>query len=138
MYTDHCKEVRGKGQDLGNVRNYCFTGLFLFHQADKDTSPEERELMENLVGKKLRGLDNKLTVTKAKDLTCLVATCQVTRTQKKAFVNLSMRQTEDGGKVMTLMTKAMTREGEPQTSVTHMHPVHADLRNALKKSQAGM
>ena len=134
VYTENCRQARGTGEDLGNVRNYCFMGLFLCYQADKATLPEEKELMETLVGKLLRGEDKKLMIAKAKALTSLVATCQVTRTQKKAFINLSMRQTEDGSKVMTLMTKAMNREGRVQTDVMHMHPVHADLRNALKNS----
>ena len=136
VYSESCKQARGTGTDLGNVRNYCFMGLFLCHQADKATLPEEKELMENLVGKQLRGEDGKLMVIKAKALTSLVATCQVTRTQKKAFVNLSMRQTEEGNNIMSLMTKAMNREGRVQTDVMHMNPVHADLRNALKRSQA--
>ena len=65
MYTEHCKEVRGTGTDLGNVRNYCFMGLFICHQADKATLPEERDVMENLVGKLIRGADAKLTVATA-------------------------------------------------------------------------
>ena len=50
----NAEEVRGHGKDLGNIRNYVFIGLFLQYLQDRDVSLEERRLMEDLVGAKIR------------------------------------------------------------------------------------
>ena len=137
VYLAKCKEVRGKGVDLGNIRNYLFMGLYLQMKEDKDMSREEMQVMEEIVGKKLRDATGTLDVVKAKNLADLVSHCSIVRTKKKGFVNVAMRRTEEGDKVKTIIRNTMAREGTLQKEVLHSAPVHGDLREALRKARAG-
>ena len=133
-YVAKCKEVRGQGKDLGNIRNYVFIGLFLQYLQDRDVSLEERKLMEDLVGAKIRDGNKTLNLDLAPNLNSIVAVCTVVRTKKKGFVNLEMKK--EGVQLMDLMAKALGREGKQQHQLMHMHPVHADLNKALRAAQS--
>ena len=134
VYVAKCKEVRGQGKDLGNIRNYVFIGLFLQYLQDRDVSLEERRLMEDLVGAKIRDGNKTLNLDLAPNLNSIVAVCTVVRTKKKGFVNLEMKK--EGVQLMDLMAKALGREGKQQHQLMHMHPVHADLSKALRAAQS--
>ena len=137
VYLAKCKEVRGKGVDLGNIRNYLFMGLYLQMKEDKDMSREEMQVMADVVGNKLRDATGTLDVARAKNLSDLVSHCSIVRTKKKGFVNVAMRQTEEGDKVRRIIRQTMGREGTLQKDVLHSAPEHGDLREALRKARAG-
>ena len=125
VYVAKCKEVRGQGKDLGNIRNYVFIGLYLTYLQDKDVSLEDRRMMEDLVGAKIRDGSKTLNLDLAPNLNSIVAVCTVVRTKKKGFVNLEMKK--PAAQLLEIMGKALDREGKQQHTLMHMHPVHADL-----------
>ena len=82
-YSEACRKARGTGTNLGHQKNYIMMGIFLAFQADTDNSPKDKQVMEDILGTKLRNEDKKLDLGNAKELADIVAHCQVVKTKRK-------------------------------------------------------
>ena len=133
-YSEACRKSRGTGKNLGHQKNYIMMGMFLAHQADKDSHPKEIETLETLFGTKLRNHEKKLDLSNAKELGEAVAHCQVVRTKKKGFINLLMRG-QDGEAAGKILEKALDREGHRQWDPAPARPIHKDLKIALEQAR---
>ena len=129
-YFKDCKANRGKGVDLGHMKNYVFLALFLAHKADKDGTQEEKDTMEELIGKKVRNSDGALDVGNVKALAPMVSYCQIVRTAKKGFLNITLRG-EEGMKVKAILDRALGRAGKRQWDSPMQKPIHKDIKNGL-------
>ena len=89
--------------------------------ADEDNDKEDKAKMESKIGARIRNDQNKLDLSKVKDLAEIVGHCQVTKTKKKGFINISMRGTQ-GTEAMTLLEIALLREGKRQWDPHHPNP----------------
>ena len=116
------------------MKNYVFLGLYLAHQADKDAGAEEKEAMEELVGKKIRNTERQLDISMVKNLAPLVSHCQVARSKKKGFLNILLRG-EEGLKIKTFWDKAFLREGTRQWDPTVGKPIHKDIKLGLEEAR---
>ena len=134
IYSEACKKARGTGTNLGHQKNYVMMGIFLAYQADGDNSPKEKEVMEELLGTKLRNADKKLDIGNAKDLADIVAHCQVVKTKRKGFMNILMRG-DKGVAAFKLLEKALDREGHRQWDPPPPKPVHKDLKMAVEQAR---
>ena len=137
QYIQDCKEVKGKGVNLGHMKNYIMMGLFVSVKKDKDASSQDKELLESLIGKGLRDTEGCLSTEFARSLEQIVAYCQVVRTKnkKKGFINILLRG-EEGSRVMRVLETAFEREGKKQGDPAGLRPVHRDLRDALVSARA--
>ena len=92
-YTQEVRRTKGQGVNLGHMKNYMMTGLYQAYCKDKDAGEAGRKRMQELVGTLARDDNNKIAISKAKNLEHLVAHCQVVRTKKKGFINILLRGT---------------------------------------------
>ena len=129
-YFKDCKANRGKGIDLGHMKNYVFLSLYQAHRADQQGTQEERDTMEELIGKKVRNSEGSLDIGNVKSLAPMVSYCQITRTQKKGFLNLTLRG-DDGLKVKAILDRALARAGKRQWDSPMSRPIHRDIKNGL-------
>ena len=116
------------------MKNYVFLSLYLAHKADPQATQEERDTMEDLMGKKVRNGEGSLDIGNVKSLAPMVSYCQITRTQKKGFLNLTLRG-DDGLKVKAILDKALAREGKRQWDSPMSRPIHRDIKTGLDKAR---
>ena len=129
-YFKDCKANRGKGVDLGHMKNYVFLALYLAHKVDPDGTQEEKDAMEEMIGRKMRNSEGSLDIGNVKTLAPMVSYCQITRTAKKGFLNMTLRG-EEGMRVKTILDRALARAGKRQWDSPMNRPIHKDIKNGL-------
>ena len=136
-YGKACRDIKGKGQNIGHQKNYVFMGLFIALKEDKDVSEEDQKTLEKIIGSKLRdSTTNTLSLKEVKSISGIIGHCQVVRPEKKGFINLHFKGPE-GMVVQKRMEEAMDREGDRQGDGGPPKPVFRDLEDALAKARAG-
>ena len=86
--------------------------------------------MEALVGQKVRNSEGSLDIGNVKALAPMVSYCQIGRTAKKGFLNLTLRG-EDGMKVKVILDRALARAGKRQWDTPMNRPIHRDIKKGL-------
>ena len=112
QYAANCRKNKGQGLNLGHQKNYIFMGLYVAMMGDNDLTQEEKNMMEELVGAKLRE-EGQLSLTKAPAIALMVGACQVVRTKKKGFINLALKGPE-GQRIMGTLTRLLDKVGTRQ------------------------
>ena len=131
-YIRKCRTVKGKGQDLGHMKNYVFLGLMMAGKADKRIGEQHQGILEELVGKHLRDEDGEMDISNAPKTAHLVGHCQVSRSKKKGFVNIHLRG-QEGARLMQVFQAVWAQDGKQQWDPTAPNPVHRDLKLALEE-----
>ena len=129
-YIKDCKASRGRGIDLGHMKNYILLGLFMAHQKEAGSTQEHKDTMEAMIGKKLRNGEGKIDLGNIKNLAPMVSYCQIVRTAKKGFLNITLRG-DEGMQVKVIMDQALGRAGKRQWDSPMARPIHKDLKNGL-------
>ena len=133
-YFKDCKANRGKGVDLGHMKNYVFLAMYLAHKMDPDGTQEEKDAMEEMIGKNMRNGEGSLDIGNVKTLAPMVSYCQITRTAKKGFLNMTLRG-EEGMRVKTILDKALARAGKRQWDSPMNRPIHKDIKQGLDEAR---
>ena len=126
-YQRACRENKGKGKDLGHMKNYILCSFFMAHKKDPNGTVEERKELDDLMGTKLRDGEGTLNVAMAPKLGCLTGHCQVTRTKKKGFITVHFREGE-GQRIREIMTTHWARDGKRQWDPPMAKPIHRDIK----------
>ena len=135
QYSRDCRAAKGTGKDLGHQKNYIFLGIYVAYRADKDNSPESKDFMENHLGTLLRNSDGRLDVARAKEISKYISFCQVVRTKKKGFINLAIREVDQGPRILQELMTAMDRAGKRQWDPAPGRPVVRDIKDAITKNR---
>ena len=131
QYINYCRQMKGKGEDLGHMKNYVFLGLYIAAKMD-GLDPQQTEAMETIVGKRVRDQEGVLDASKAPMIAHLVGYCQVSKSKKKGFVNIHLRGTE-GEEVMTILRNKWAKIGRQQFDPTTGKPVHRDIKEGIQE-----
>ena len=135
VYGKKCQEAKGTKQIVGHVKNYVMAAMFMAHAKDPDVSQQDKDRMEELVGKKLRGQDNKLHIENARQLEELVAHCQTVQGKKQSYINLKMKDTSEAKEVEQLLETALLKKGKRQQDPPPMRAVQRELKNTLMEAR---
>ena len=131
LYNKKCREVRGKGQDLGHQRNWVFLGLLVALKEDQDVGAPDQQILETTLMKKVRNAEGHIDPSKAKVLAGATAYCQVVRLAKVGWINILVRG-DEGEAVYKILTEALTREGDLSYEGPPPKPVHKEIKTALQ------
>ena len=131
QYIGYCRQMKGKGEDLGHMKNYVFLGLYIAAKMD-GLDTQQAETMETIIGKRVRDNEGTLDASKAPMIAHLVGFCQVSKSKKKGFVNIQLRGTE-GEEVLTILRSKWARIGKQQFDPTSGKPVHRDIKEGIQE-----
>ena len=112
-------------------------GFYLAHQADPIVTAEDKTKMEDLVGKRYRGPDNKLTVEKILEAAHLVRHAEVAAGKGKSYITISMAKGE-GEAVLEMLEKAWGKLGKVQVDPPPPKPVMKELKEAERRARNAM
>ena len=136
QYTEDCRKVRGQGVSLGHVKNYCMLGIFVAAKKDPNITEEQKQKLEELMGKHLRNGQGRLSTDNVLGIAHLVAYCQVVRTKKKGFINILMREGA-GKECMEILARALDWAGKRQWDSTVPKPIFKEIKDALGQARKG-
>ena len=131
LYSKKGREVKGKGINLGHMRNYVFLGLLVAAKEDEDVSQDQKETVERLAVSKVRDTQGRIDPIKASKLAGITAYCQVVRLAKTAFINILMRG-EEGKQIYKILEEAFQREGELEYEGPPPKPIHKEIKLAIQ------
>ena len=132
LYQRHCRER--KGEDLGHMKNYLMMGLYMAHKTDTGATPEEQQVMDEVLGNRLKNSQGNYDVNNARCLADVTAYLGVTRTKKKGFINLQLRG-EEGLKVNAVLGRAFARVGKRQWDSPMARPIQNDVKKGLEEAR---
>ena len=132
-YQADCRQAKGTGTSLGHQKNYCMIGVFSAAKKDSNLSTEQKDTLEQLMGKLLRK-EGRLTTERALSISDQVAYCQVIRTKKKGFINILLRE-GPGKEVMKILTSALDLTGTRQTDASVPKPIFKEIKDALVQTK---
>ena len=132
LYSKKCREVKGKGVDLGHQRNWVFLGLLVAMKEDtQNILAPDQEVLETQVMHRVRNSEGHIDPTKAKALSMVTAYCQVVKLAKTAWVNILVRG-EEGEAVYKVLQEALAREGEMTFEGPPPKPIHKEIKIAVQ------
>ena len=133
-YVQEARSVKGQGVDLGHMKNWVFVGLWLAMLKDRDVSTADMEEVNRQVGELVK-VDGRVMMRRAKEVARLVAYCQVTRTPKKAFLNIAFVQGSAQERLQIIFERVMQREGVRRYDVAPLKPMQRELNEALMEGR---
>ena len=133
IYSKKCKEVKGKGVDLGHQRHFVFLGLLVALKEDEDVDAGQQEVLETLAMGKVRDNQGHVDPTKAHRLAGTMAYCQVVKLAKQGYINILTRG-EEGDKIYQILAEARKREGD----ITYEGPPPMRIHKEIKFAIQGM
>ena len=123
--------MKGKGENLGHMKNYVFLGLFMAAKAE-GLEQQDAATLERIIGQKVRDGEGTgtLDLSKAPQVAYLVGHCQVAKSKKKGFINIQLRG-EEGQEVMRIFRSQWNKTGTAQWDPVAGKPIHKDIRDEV-------
>ena len=135
VYAKHCREARGKGVVVGDLKNFVMVGLYIAYLEAEGVTDEQRREATEIVGKKVAGPDGKPTFDRAKELSSMTGYAKVAVGGRMGYVNIAGRGPE-GTRWVAMLEEQLIKRGRQQFDSEPGVPVFKDLKGALRAARA--